>query len=53
MSGRRWIAERRHPDPMKLADPGVDLKTLLDGYTSGIILHCESRGRERCSKLTI
>jgi len=27
MSGRRWIAERRHPDPMKLADPGVDLKS--------------------------
>ena len=29
MSGRRWIAERRHPDPMKLADLNVDLKTLL------------------------
>ena len=28
MSGRRWIAERRHPDAAKLADPGVDLKTL-------------------------
>ena len=27
MSGRRWIAERRHPDPVKLADPGVDLKS--------------------------
>ena len=27
MSGRRWIAERRHPDPAKLADPGVDLKS--------------------------
>ena len=27
MSGRRWIAERRHPDPKKLADPGVDLKS--------------------------
>jgi 3-phenylpropionate/trans-cinnamate dioxygenase ferredoxin reductase subunit len=28
MSGRRWIAERRHPDPDRLADPGVDLKTV-------------------------
>jgi 3-phenylpropionate/trans-cinnamate dioxygenase ferredoxin reductase subunit len=28
MSGRRWIAERRHPDVMKLADPGVDLKSV-------------------------
>ncbi len=27
MSGRRWIAERRHPDAAKLADPGVDLKS--------------------------
>ena len=28
MSGRRWIAERRHPDVTKLADVSVDLKTL-------------------------
>jgi len=28
MSGRRWIAERRRPDAAKLADPGVDLKSL-------------------------
>ncbi|RPI14148.1 MAG: pyridine nucleotide-disulfide oxidoreductase [Lysobacterales bacterium] len=28
MTGRRWIAERRHPDPARLADPTVDLKTL-------------------------
>jgi 3-phenylpropionate/trans-cinnamate dioxygenase ferredoxin reductase subunit len=28
MTGRKWIAERRHPDPARLADPAVDLKTL-------------------------
>jgi 3-phenylpropionate/trans-cinnamate dioxygenase ferredoxin reductase subunit len=28
MTGRRWIAERKHPDPAGLADPSIDLKTL-------------------------
>ena len=28
MSGRRWIAERRQPDPARLADVALDLKTL-------------------------
>ena len=28
MTGKRWIAERRRPDPAKLADAGIDLKTL-------------------------
>jgi 3-phenylpropionate/trans-cinnamate dioxygenase ferredoxin reductase subunit len=28
MTGRRWIAERKRPDPAKLADATVDLKTL-------------------------
>ncbi len=28
MSGRRWIAERHRPDPDRLADPAVDLKSL-------------------------
>jgi 3-phenylpropionate/trans-cinnamate dioxygenase ferredoxin reductase subunit len=28
MSGRRWIAERRHPDVTKLADMSVELKTM-------------------------
>jgi 3-phenylpropionate/trans-cinnamate dioxygenase ferredoxin reductase subunit len=28
MLGRKWIAERRHPDPDQVADPTVDLKTL-------------------------
>jgi 3-phenylpropionate/trans-cinnamate dioxygenase ferredoxin reductase subunit len=28
MTGKKWIAERRHPDPVKLADAGLDLKTL-------------------------
>jgi 3-phenylpropionate/trans-cinnamate dioxygenase ferredoxin reductase subunit len=28
MSGRRWVAERRRPDPEKLGDPTVDLKSL-------------------------
>jgi 3-phenylpropionate/trans-cinnamate dioxygenase ferredoxin reductase subunit len=28
MTGKRWIAERKRPDPMKLADLSVDLKTI-------------------------
>ncbi len=28
MTGKKWIGERKHPDPAKLADPAVDLKTL-------------------------
>jgi 3-phenylpropionate/trans-cinnamate dioxygenase ferredoxin reductase subunit len=28
MTGKKWIAERKHPDPVKLADTGLDLKTL-------------------------
>jgi 3-phenylpropionate/trans-cinnamate dioxygenase ferredoxin reductase subunit len=28
MTGKRWIAERKRPDPAKLADTEVDLKTL-------------------------
>lgn len=28
MTGKRWLAERRRPDPAQLADPGVDLKTI-------------------------
>jgi 3-phenylpropionate/trans-cinnamate dioxygenase ferredoxin reductase subunit len=28
MTGRKWIAERRHPDPVKLADLSVDLKSV-------------------------
>ena len=28
MTGKKWIAERKHPDPDKLADPSVDLKTI-------------------------
>jgi 3-phenylpropionate/trans-cinnamate dioxygenase ferredoxin reductase subunit len=28
MTGKKWIAERRHPDPAKLADPAIDIKTL-------------------------
>jgi len=28
MTGKKWIAERRHPDPAGLADPSVDLKSL-------------------------
>ena len=27
-AGKRWIAERRRPDPAKLADASIDLKTL-------------------------
>jgi 3-phenylpropionate/trans-cinnamate dioxygenase ferredoxin reductase subunit len=28
MAGKRWIAERKHPDAAKLGDTAVDLKTL-------------------------
>jgi 3-phenylpropionate/trans-cinnamate dioxygenase ferredoxin reductase subunit len=28
VAGKRWIAERKHPDPVRLADPTVDLKSL-------------------------
>jgi len=28
MAGKKWIAERKHPDPARLADLTVDLKTL-------------------------
>jgi 3-phenylpropionate/trans-cinnamate dioxygenase ferredoxin reductase subunit len=28
MTGKKWIAERRHPDPALLADPATDLKSL-------------------------
>jgi 3-phenylpropionate/trans-cinnamate dioxygenase ferredoxin reductase subunit len=28
MAGKRWIAERKHPDPVRLADPTVDIKSL-------------------------
>ncbi len=28
MLGKKWIAERRRPDPALIADPSVDLKTL-------------------------
>jgi 3-phenylpropionate/trans-cinnamate dioxygenase ferredoxin reductase subunit len=28
MTGRKWIAERKHPDPVLLADPASDLKSL-------------------------
>jgi len=28
MNGKKWLAERKRPDPDKLADPNVDLKTL-------------------------
>jgi 3-phenylpropionate/trans-cinnamate dioxygenase ferredoxin reductase subunit len=28
MTAKRWIAERKRPDPAKLADPAIDLKTL-------------------------
>jgi 3-phenylpropionate/trans-cinnamate dioxygenase ferredoxin reductase subunit len=28
MTGRKWIAERKHPDPGRLADPSTDLKSL-------------------------
>jgi 3-phenylpropionate/trans-cinnamate dioxygenase ferredoxin reductase subunit len=28
MTGKRWIGERKHPDPVRLADAGCDLKSL-------------------------
>jgi 3-phenylpropionate/trans-cinnamate dioxygenase ferredoxin reductase subunit len=28
MTGRKWIAERKRPDPVKLADTSTDLKTI-------------------------
>jgi 3-phenylpropionate/trans-cinnamate dioxygenase ferredoxin reductase subunit len=28
MTGKKWLAERKRPDPAQLADPTVDLKTL-------------------------
>jgi len=28
MAGKKWIAERKRPDPVRLADPATDLKTL-------------------------
>jgi len=28
MTGKKWIAERKHPDPAKLADTTLDLKTI-------------------------
>jgi hypothetical protein len=28
MTGKKWLAERKHPDPARLADPDVDLKSL-------------------------
>jgi len=28
MNGKKWIAERKHPDTTLLADPSVDLKTI-------------------------
>ena len=28
MTGKKWIAERKHPDPQRLADTSVDLKTI-------------------------
>jgi hypothetical protein len=28
MNGKRWLAERKRPDPALLADPTVDLKTI-------------------------
>jgi 3-phenylpropionate/trans-cinnamate dioxygenase ferredoxin reductase subunit len=28
MQGKKWIAERKHPDPVQLADMTVDLKSL-------------------------
>ena len=28
MTGKRWIAERKHPDPAKLADITCDLKSI-------------------------
>ena len=28
MTGKKWIGEHKHPDPVRLADPATDLKTL-------------------------
>jgi 3-phenylpropionate/trans-cinnamate dioxygenase ferredoxin reductase subunit len=28
MTAKRWIGERKHPDPVKVADVAQDLKTL-------------------------
>jgi 3-phenylpropionate/trans-cinnamate dioxygenase ferredoxin reductase subunit len=28
MTGKKWIAERKHPDPARLADTTIDLKTI-------------------------
>jgi 3-phenylpropionate/trans-cinnamate dioxygenase ferredoxin reductase subunit len=28
MSGKKWLAERRRPDPARVADPSVDLKNI-------------------------
>jgi len=28
MTGKKWIAERKRPDPALLADPATDLKSL-------------------------
>ena len=28
MTGKRWLAERKRPDPARLADPSADLKTI-------------------------
>jgi 3-phenylpropionate/trans-cinnamate dioxygenase ferredoxin reductase component len=28
MTAKKWIAERKHPDPAKLADPTIDIKTI-------------------------
>jgi 3-phenylpropionate/trans-cinnamate dioxygenase ferredoxin reductase subunit len=28
MTGKKWIAERKHPDAARLADTSIDLKTL-------------------------
>jgi 3-phenylpropionate/trans-cinnamate dioxygenase ferredoxin reductase subunit len=28
MTGKKWIGERKRPDPQRLADPDVDVRTL-------------------------
>jgi 3-phenylpropionate/trans-cinnamate dioxygenase ferredoxin reductase component len=28
MVGKKWIGEHKHPDPVRLADPAIDIKTL-------------------------
>ncbi len=28
MHGKRWIGERKFPDPLRLADPDVELKSI-------------------------